>query len=94
MRRARLLAAVGVGVLLGGTAAARQEAGGPPAPLPEPTLAMCEAKTLDLQEDLVKTQDLLAQWQARAIRAEAQIALAEIGRKRETLKASIGGAPK
>ena len=52
---------------------------------PTPVDPPCDARLLDVQEELVNTQELLAEWQARAIRAEARLARAAIADRRRAL---------
>lgn len=58
------------------------------------TLDACEAETLDLKEALVKTQASAAEWQARAIRAEAQLALQVIQDARAKRAAQATESPR
>lgn len=51
------------------------------------TLSACEADVLSYQEALIKAQQDLTKWQARAVEAEGRLLLQEIAAKREAAKA-------
>lgn len=78
-RRALLVALAGACIL------EARVAGQASAPVPVEAPATCDARLLDVQEELVNTQELLAEWQARAIRAEARLARAAIADRRRAL---------